>query len=268
MFGFNLDKFQFDFYLLKKDFDDVISALDKYLSNLHKIKDTPQKQAYVLKLVLSCSTRKNTGVNYFKKRFPDNLCESLAKVFKDYDIFDEPELQTAISHCIDKELSKVDLKALIQSLKTQLQFTEPQLNINEKGSGFQTVNLDRPLEELLETLELIKYYPQKLTYDDVTKLTSELLQETRNELTSLPELPWFFMKHIIGLDGDTRENCHRSITKISQESDNSDDKTIISADDEDDDNDNVDGEDGFVTNDSTLSVHPLDMVYAIFFMCR
>ena len=212
LFGFNLDEFQFDFYLLRKEFDDIISSLDKYLSNLDKITDTSQKQAYIFKLVLSCSTRKTVGVRYFKKFFKDSLCERLAQVFKDGDIFDLTELQTAISDCMDKELSKVDLKALIQSLKTQLQFTEPQLKTPQKGSGFQTGNLDRPVEKFLESLDLIKYYPQKLTYDDVIKLTAELLEETENELTSLSDLPWFFMKHIIGLDSGTREKCHIAST--------------------------------------------------------
>ena len=208
LFGFNLDDSQFDFYLSKKDFDDIISALDKYLLNLDKITDTSQKQAFIFKLVLSCSTRKTTEVKYFKKHFPDDLCEKLAKVFKGNDIFDLSELQAAIADCMDKELSKIDLKALIQSLKTQHQFAEPQLKTPEKDSGFQTGNLDRPVEKLLESLELIKYYPQKLTYNDVTKLTAELLEDTENQLTSLPELPWFFIKHIIGLDSGTREKCH------------------------------------------------------------
>ena len=275
LFGFNLHEFQFEFNLLKKDFDGIISALDKYLSNLGKITDTPQKQAFIFNLVLSCSTKKNAGVKYFKEHMPDKLCKSLAKVFKDNDTFDLPELQIAISDSIDNEFSKVDLKALVQSLKTQLHFTEAPTRTPQKASPFQMGNLDRPVEKLLESLELSKYYPQKLTYDDVIKLTSELLEETENNLTSLSELPWYFMKHIIGVDSGTRENCHLSVigeqlpttTKEEtedKESDDSDDDIEISIDDENDDYDDVDTDGVFKSDDNAFAVHPLDLTYAIF----
>ena len=63
--------------------------------------------------------------------------------------------------------------------------------------------------------------------------------------TSVPELPWYFMKHMIGLDSDTRENCH-----VARYHDNGCSESDDSADDIDD--------------GSVYDVHPLDLVYAIF----
>ena len=61
--------------------------------------------------------------------------------------------------------------------------------------------------------------------------------------TTLPQLPWYFMKQIIGLDSDTRENCHilNFLDEESDEDDNTDEGTGISA-----------------------AIHPLDLIYIIF----
>ena len=59
--------------------------------------------------------------------------------------------------------------------------------------------------------------------------------------TTLPDLPWYFMKHIIALDSETRENCHvpRNLHDYSGSSSDTDDETVV-------------------------DIHPLDLVYIIF----
>ena len=61
---------------------------------------------------------------------------------------------------------------------------------------------------MLDWLDMKKYYPQKLKYEDVIMLTSGIYDDVDKKPTSLPEFPWYFIKRVIGLDSDTRENCH------------------------------------------------------------
>ena len=100
-------------------------------------------------------------------------------------------------------------------------------------------SLRREVKELLDLLGISSYYPQKLTFQDIVKLTSDV---HNNVDTSRPgnfkEMVWFFLRHIMRLDSDTRKNCHI-----------------------DNDRDNYDSDD---EDDTNPSVNPLDLVYAIF----
>ena len=64
---------------------------------------------------------------------------------------------------------------------------------------------------------------------------------TVQENQSPPELPWYFMKHVIRLDSDTRENCHTLYVPEDVFQDGSDSD-----------------------NDVVFDVHPSDLVYLIF----
>ena len=101
------------------------------------------------------------------------------------------------------------------------------------------------LRKLLKDLEMTKYYPEKLTFEEITTLTSDVHDDVNKKPTSLPELPWYFIKHVIGLDSDTREECHVMGTSQNSGHDGND-----SSSDDDDDN--------------TLGVHPLDLIYIVF----
>ena len=87
-----------------------------------------------------------------------------------------------------------------------------------------------------------KYYPQKLTYEDVIKLKSDDFHDVNKRCTDFRQLPWYFVRHIIGLDSDTREKCQV------EERDGSDSDSGSSDDDD----------------DSKNEIHPLDLIYIIF----
>ena len=90
----------------------------------------------------------------------------------------------------------------------QLYFLHQQETEQSKVVEIQEDDLDRSVEKILEALDMRKYYPQKLKYEDVIMLSSDVHNDVNKKPTRLAELPWFFMKHIIGLGSDTRENSH------------------------------------------------------------
>ena len=71
----------------------------------------------------------------------------------------------------------------------------------------RTVNgeVKESVRSLLKDLGLVEYYPQKLSYSDVIKVTEDTCKETNERPSSLQELPWFFLRRLIGLDSTIRE---------------------------------------------------------------
>ena len=103
------------------------------------------------------------------------------------------------------------LIAIADNIKRQLSFltttTRTQTKTPESDSK-QNCKVKESVGQMLDCLDMKKYYPQKLKYEDVIMLTSSIYDDVDKKPTSLPELPWYFIKHVIGLDSDTRENCH------------------------------------------------------------
>ena len=104
-------------------------------------------------------------------------------------------------------------------------------------------NLDERVQLWLEILDMKKYYPQKLTYEDVIKLKSEDFDDVSIKCTDFHQLPWYFMNHIISIDSDTRESCHI-------EDNNMDGIDDSSSDDSED--------------ESVNDVNRLDLIYIVF----
>ena len=109
------------------------------------------------------------------------------------------------------------------------------------------------------------------------KLTKDSLEESEKKLTTLSQLPWYFMKHIIGLDSNVRENCHIASsdgqsnrpldTEEKEHGQDEDSDTEIQFSDEDDENGSTDMEKEsteYKIKDFEPTIHPLDLIYAIF----
>ena len=110
-------------------------------------------------------------------------------------------------------------------------------------------DLSRREVKIMEALDMKKYYPGKLTYDKVITLTSDIDDDVNKKPTTLPELPWYFIRHVIALDSDTRENC--CVTNTQSRDDNYNDS----------DSDSDDDDQGM-----TNGIHPLDLE-KIIMMC-
>ena len=142
--------------------------------------------------------------------------------------------------------SMVEREALMHLFKQQFHFRNKKVVAEENS---EIMEIDESVAGMLEVVGLKKYYPQKLKYEDVIMLTSSIHDEVNKKPTSLQQLPWYFMKHIIGVDSDTRESCHVVGSEEDLSSDSSDD-------DEEDDNRDSDSQ--------IHAVHPLDLIYTIF----
>lgn len=72
--------------------------------------------------------------------------------------------------------------------------------------------LSENVSRLLRDLGLAKHFRKKLSYEDIIALNSKDLEILDNEAgdqkpKSLADLPRFFIRNVIAVDGDTRENC-------------------------------------------------------------
>ena len=245
LFGFKLKTFVFEEHLCEKDLFNICSMLEKYFSTFNSVTTNKQKQAYILNIALHGMEHKQATVQYMIENMPGGVCAELREAFKvscsANDTFDFKLFQVEVQKLLKESLRMPDLFSLLCSLKSQLHF----LQAPEKGSfpalDYSAYLPAKPVEKILDALDMKQYYPQKLRYEDVIQLTPDVNDVTMKP-KSLPELPWYFMKHIIGLDSSTRENCHVFESRFNESDDDSQDES----------------------DDTITSVHPLDMIYVIF----
>ncbi len=136
------------------------------------------------------------------------------------------------------------------------------------GQQTQEVSVDdthRNVRRLLDILGLARHFQQKLTYEEVTTLTADLLEEQVGKTPEeMEEIPFYFIKSIISLDSETRENTPLDIMDTPHSSERNEEqdrrgssswwnwssllKSSLTARKED---------------DVISGVHPLDLIYLI-----
>ena len=180
---------------------------------------------------------------------PGGVCKELKEMYCNENTVNfEKKLQLAVDRMLQNTSLELDLHSLGHAIKSQL-FQHQQERKQNMGTENRENIVDKKIEKILQAVDMVKYFPQKLTYEDVIMLGADVYNDVNKKPSSLTELPWYFMKHIIGLDSDTRENCH-VIGSLDNESNDDDDS------DSDSDNDQ---------NDESLSrIHPLDLILVIF----
>ena len=278
---------RFSYNLLKEDMDGIILALDKHQQILPNLTDETEKQAYVLKLCLTPGTENQfsvvdfmiTKINQMPTKLNEDIQRACDSSFRGDGTFDFKKFLIGIERCMNDKFRGVDLEALASYLKSQLSFEKSFENNPSKLGSEHEANVDGEMKKLLDDLGLSRYYPQKLSYDDVITLTPEVLDNKDKDLTNLTDLPWYFMRHIIGLDSNVRENCH--ITDINQSftdsvwpesginNPNNGDKGSSSDDDLDGDEYSLDSGSDYENQEysemkNEIDVHPLDLIHAIF----
>ena len=263
IFCFSLHNFVFDRYLPLNDFKDMTEMLEEHLKNFHRLQNGKQKQAYILKIALDCTHGRANAVNYAADNFPepisDEICEALSKS-QEAENIDAERLRSALDKLVtdirfSRDLHRLMLKALVCNIKSQFHFLHQQESTPILPFGVVDSTPDKPVEALLDALQMRKYYPQKLKYEDIVMLTNdkvkkmstrppgELVETVSRKPTTLPELPWYFIDNILALDSTTRENCHIL----------SDDSYGFGDDSESEDEENINN-----------AIHPLDLIYTIF----
>ena len=174
------------------------------------------------------------------EEIPGDLCAELQLEQEKGEDKNTEQLKTL--HDIDQMLSdnqrKFGRKSLLYNIRSQLHFLQEK-KLETLASEMMQIDSLRPgVAGLMELFGMKSYYPQKLKYEDVIKLTHDVHNDINKKPEEVCELPWYFVKHVIGLDSDARENCHVFFIEDDNDSD-SDDGTI-------------------------LDIHPLDLIYIIF----
>ena len=247
IFGFNIQKFQFGYQLLKYDMDNICEQLEVVLKRFDTIESTSHKQAYILRLALYAMDHREEAVQYMMDETPEALCAELRRLNR----FDLKKLERVVKDLLHDLRFDFNLESVIHSFQCQFNFLQrmerPQLENQPDNStdDLMSDELKQSVEKILDALDMKKYYPGKLTSKEVIMLTADVHDDVNTKPTSLTELPRYFMKHVFALDSDTRENCHvvceRNIN-----------------DDDDSDSENDDYE------DSITKIHAEDLIYVIF----
>ena len=240
-FSFSIDTMQFAHLLQMAEIDSLSHNLKVNLSMLSEKPNEVMQQACTINLALSCKEQEDRILQYVEGEFPGEICKEIKEIFDEAKHIGENLDEAFLQREIMKLLSgfETDLKPLVTSIRDQLSFTT---TIKESRSNKDPPSC-KPQEsvaKLLYDLNLMRYYPQKLTYEEFTTITADILKDKFNDIPQkLTDLPWYFIRHITALDCTTRENCH-----IENENSNEyEDSSYL---------------------DDIPEIHPLDLIYAIF----
>ena len=242
-FGFKINSSVFNYYLSVRDFYKMSDTLEKCFRKYSTTNGTTAKQAYILWLAALTTQRRLVTLQYIIDSMPDlcpDLRESFEKACTETNAFDYEMFMGYLSNFLPKE--PVDLNLLLNSLGKEFPLKIEQEKRALPFLEYPTTMMTNSTAKLLEVLNMKQYYPQKLTYEKVIILTPDIFSDVIKTPTTLADLPWYFLRHIIGLDSDTREKCH-----------------IPSVPDDSSDEDSDDREDETIS-----TIHPLDLIYIIF----
>ena len=273
--GFDTKFFRFDFPLPKQDVEGLIKRLEKQFSHFESIAEISKKQAYLVYLSLESKRDRHEALRETLDIIPDispQITAIMEGAKEGQSNTDLDKFQKDVGHFLEGELLSFDLTPLVNFLKTQFDkiFSMKHQEEMQNASPEESKNeLDESINEILNVLDMKKFYPQKLTYEDVIMLTSELKNESTKKPTSLPELPWFFLRQIVALDSNAMENCDVSSQQDfgdESSSDSSDSELDVKMDDSMNGSPDSGAENRNESNNlaKITSVNPLDLIYAIF----
>ena len=280
--GFDLTQKSFEYYPEFVDMRDIAKLLDQSIDKLDAMRDSKQKQAFLLNLALNSPHNKHKTVQFMLDRLPGPIDSELMGSWEKASNSTESTikltcLKSVINKYLGDESANDNLLALAQSIKRKFE------SVMQKGKTWHTEekkdinqsDIKQSVRELLEILNLKQYYPQKLTYEEVILLTPDILKDVRQKPNDLPELPWYFMKQVIGLNSNVREECAKILDSEKAMVRETGIKTGCTGTElnkkaslEDDWEENWDSkEDSFAGEqdyDIKCAVHPLDIVTAVF----
>ena len=246
LFGWIPRKFVFEYELTNCDLDKLSKLLEAHLKNMESVQDDIQKQAYILNLILCLTGHRSSAVQYVVQKLSTVLDEQFREACQNVcEGADVTDLQSITKNYLRDADTKLMAKSLLYNIKSQLRLlSQQQRLVKDPGAvDFTGKKVCSSVETLLDNLDMKKYYAQGLRYENVIKLKSDVFDGVNKRPETLVDYPWYFLKHVIGLDSDTRENCHKMYT----------------TNDDDDCRDSSESED-----DSIGDIHPLDLIYIVF----
>ena len=283
LFDFSLEEFSFNHGLQEEDIKILSTTLRRNFDDLKSLKTIQDKQAFVLNIALNNPQDKGKSVHYILGRLPNKISKKFTGCTGQN--FDLIKLYKAVKEIITRKDGKMlKEKAKSLSMSFNLIFSR---KLSSSQIKEENVEVKEAVQSLLEDLGLTEYYPQKLGYGDVIKLTEDALKDVNEKPSTLTELPWYFMRRLIGLNSTIRERGSvvgqkkgkkrkRNKTKAKVEkkrrlSEVEDDEITFSWDDDSTDEEVEDKKartqhspEKKITGNVTNSVHPLDLIYIIF----
>ena len=136
-------------------------------------------------------------------RMPGGMCNELKEACKIIEghkgRINLEKLQEAVDTVLQNCPGGFAINTLTYSLMNQLRYLHTDEKVERIQDNINQHNPTKEVEKLLEALDMRKYYPQKLKYEDVIMLSTRVTDNVGKKPTTLPQLPWYFMKQIIGL---------------------------------------------------------------------
>ena len=203
LFDFSLERLSFGHILGANEIDKLSKTLRENFEEFKSLQKKRNKQAFVLNIALNNPFKRNKAVQYFMRKFPDKISSKFTTCA--IHNFYLSEMHGRVKHTLfrgkeDEKTLKAKQKSLLMHFNSifsrklqEDQIEEDSLEVNENVRG------------LLEDLGLTEYYPQRLSYDEVIKITEDALNDVNKTPSTLPELPWYFMRRLIGLNSNIRE---------------------------------------------------------------
>ena len=270
LFGFDVDVSFFTIIPNENQLETLSTMLNENLKDLTVFQKIEEKQAYVLNIAMSDAFGNTKVIPYLLKKIPDTVPKELS-IFS----FGEKDL-SELKKTINSILNRKDDKAYKNTEKFLSMYFQSIFSQKVPTTTMEnnTIAIAEPFKHFLEKLGLLQHYPNKLTHADVMKLSEDALKDVNKKPSTLPELPWYFMRKMLSLDStvrergsavkmqlenleDTEESEESMEPGESQESKGDSDSSLT--DSEDEESKEVDGE-------NENAIHPLDLIYAVF-MC-
>ena len=201
LFDFSLKELIFNNSVQEKDIQNLSTTLRRNLDELKKLKTIMDKQAFVLNIALSNPFEKTEVLHYILGKLPNKISRKFSGCTGQN--FNLLKLQEAVKQLITRKYDKV-LEEKQKSLSMHFNSIFSR-KISIIPAEAENGEVKKSVKTLLENLGLMEYYPQKLSYGDVIKVTENACNETDEKPSLLQELPWFFLRRLIGLNSTIRE---------------------------------------------------------------
>ncbi|XP_069823068.1 interferon-induced very large GTPase 1-like isoform X2 [Dendropsophus ebraccatus] len=273
--GYCVQNLYFRNILGRKDIEYLQSNMEEVYREYTNLKDqcTERAQAFVLYTGLTSAgeykemsvQQKTDCLNFMKSQLGDCLLPNVGKIiqqqsqFSDWSKMEDNLRAFAYGSTVKKELSTDDIAKELQDIcQDKIKFA----NIDDQTDSGNT-GID--LLQLLNRLDIVKYYPQKMKTADFHKIFSSSISETKTLGES--QLSFQYLQRLLMLDYRARYIQCKSTDDLSQRN-----TVTINEDYEPDTSDNFlddfldDGNEEFekqIASDKQ-SIHPMDVQMAIF----
>ena len=279
--GFSLKDFIFECYLEKADIEHTMALLEESLKKLDSLSSTTDKQAFLLSLVLNSPHQKQLALRFMIDRMPGGVDRWLKSKMK-CGSFNIDNIQAFVSNQLSNKDCGENLEVLAQSIKWQFQSVFEGMQIGQGGGKHKEIipfHLDESADKIFQTLDLKRYYPGKLSYGEVILLSPDILKDIAQRPKDPTELPWYFLKQVVGLNGNIIEDIVQE--EVTKSTDSGSYHMQVFQPEKRNVNEGMSEEEGWeeeweedepqnnVINrikcfDTLNTVHPLDMVCAVF----